>query len=196
MAEPAPVDVTKLLFAWTQGDKEALVQLAPLVYHELHRLAECYFRNERSGHTLQPTALIHEAYMRLINQNRPEWQSRTHFYGVAAQIMRQVLVDYARGSRAAKRGGGVAALPLDTVVAFAPQRAADVVALDEALQALNQFDERKCRIIELRYFGGLTSEEIASTLGISVATVGRDLRTAEAWLHRELDRTNASKSVS
>ena len=190
MSDSVSHDVTELLYSWSHGNRQAFNDLAPLVYSELRRLAESYFRNERIGHVLQPTALIHEAYLRLISQSRPEWRSRSHFYGVAAQIMRQVLVDYARNSRAAKRGGGVQPVPLDAVLAYAPERSSGILELDDALKLLAEVDERKCRAIELRYFGGLTVDETAEALGISPATVGRELRMAEAWLHRELDRTD------
>ena len=189
MSDLASHDVTELLYSWSNGNRQAFNDLAPLVYSELRRLAESYFRNERIGHVLQPTALIHEAYLRLISQSRPEWRSRAHFYGVAAQIMRQVLVDYARNTRAAKRGGGAQPVPLDAVVTYAPERSSGILELDDALKLLATVDERKCRAIELRYFGGLTVDETAEALGISPATVGRELRMAEAWLHRELDRT-------
>lgn len=173
---------------WSRGNKAALDQLMPVVYQELRKIARGYLRGERSDHTLQPTALIHEAYLRLINQNLPEWQSRTHFYGVAAQMMRQILVEHARGHAAAKRGGGGQKLSLDDATIFSRERASDLVALDDALNNLAAFDARKCRVIELRFFGGLSVEETAEALGISVATVGREVRLAQAWLHREMTK--------
>lgn len=179
-------EVTRLLSDWSKGNQTALDQLMPVVYQELRKLASSYLRNERQGHTLQPTALINEAYLRLIGQHFPDWKNRTHFYGVAAQLMRQILVDHARSHQAAKRGSGVEKISLDEAPVFSHQHTGDLVALDDALKALVQFDERKCRIIELRYFGGLKSEEIADLLDISLATVGREMRLAQAWLQREL----------
>jgi len=160
--------------------------LMPVVYRELRKLAGSYLRGERPDHTLQPTALIHEAYLRLVDQSFPQWRNRTHFYGVAAQLMRQILVEHARGQAAAKRGGGAQKLSLEDATIFSRERAADLVALDDALTALAAFDARKCRVIELRFFGGLSVEETAEALGISVATVGRELRLAQAWLHRQM----------
>lgn len=189
-------DVTRLLRDWKQGDDAALEQLTPLVYQELHRLADSYLRRERPGHTLQPTALVHEAYMRLIGQSHPEWQSRAHFYGVAARLMRQILVDHARSHRAAKRGGGDRKLSLEDVTLFSAERSAELVALDDALNELTKVDPRKSQAVELRFFGGLTAEEIGEALGISVATVGRELRMAEAWLYREMNRTQAAQAES
>lgn len=158
----------------------------PVVYQELRKLAGGYLRGERSDHTLQPTALINEAYLRLVKQDFPEWQSRKHFYGVAAQLMRQILVEHARAQATAKRGGDAEKLSLEGEIIFSQERAAELVALDDALTALTKFDERKARVVELRYFGGLSIEEVAGTLDISVATVGREIRMAEAWLHREM----------
>jgi RNA polymerase sigma factor (TIGR02999 family) len=184
---PAPRDqVTQLLVAWANGTKEALDLLTPLVYSELHKLAESYLRRERDAATLQPTALVHEAYLRLVAQDLPDWQSRAHFFGVAAHLMRQVLVDNARRHQSEKRGGGAAKVQLDEAISFAPEHPAAVIALDDALRVLASIDERKCKVIELRYFGGLSVEEIAQALDISVATVGREQRLAVAWLHREL----------
>ena len=186
MQTPPPDEVTLLLQAWSKGDRASLDQLMPVVYNELRNIARGYFKGERPAHTLQPTALINEAYVRLIAQNVPSWQSRTHFYGIAAQLMRQILVDHARGHHAAKRGGGDQKLSLDDATIFTRERAADLVALDDALKGLASFDQRKCRVIELRFFGGLSVEETAEVLGLSVATVGREQRLAQAWLHREL----------
>jgi RNA polymerase sigma-70 factor, ECF subfamily len=179
-------EITQLLLRWSRGDQAALNQLMPIVYDELYKLAHGYLRRERPDHTLQPTALINEAYLRLVKQDFPEWQSRRHFYGVAAQLMRQILVDYARTRAADKRGGGAQILSLDEALTFSDEKAAEFVAFDEALLALAKFDWRKVRIIELRYFGGLSLEETAAELGISITTIGDEMRLARAWLRREL----------
>jgi RNA polymerase sigma factor (TIGR02999 family) len=189
MEAVSPHEVTNLLLDWRNGDEAALARLTPLVYDELRRLAGGYLRRERAGHTLQATALVHEAYLRLIGQQHLDWQSRAHFFGVAAQVMRHVLVDHARSRRAAKRGGGEAHLPLDEAGDSADERAAELIALDDALRSLARFDERKSRVVELRYFGGLTEEETAEVLGVSPATVRRESRLAEAWLCREVRRS-------
>jgi RNA polymerase sigma-70 factor, ECF subfamily len=186
MSSTSPREITQWLQDWRNGDQAALERLLPVVYQELHKLAHAYLNRERSAHTLQPTALIHEAYLRLLGQNVEQWQNRTHFYGVAAHLMRQILVEHARQRSADKRGGGVVKLALDEALDYAPEQAAELVALDDALTGLAKFDERKCRVIELRYFGGLSVEETAEVLGISVPTVVRDQRMAHAWLHREL----------
>lgn len=183
-----PNEITQLLRKWSEGDRAALDQLMPIVHQELRKLANAYLRGEKPGHTLQPTALINEAYLRLVGQNFPEWQSRKHFYGVAAQLMRQVLVEHARARAAAKRGGGGQKLSLDEAINYSQEQAADLVALDDALTALARFDERKARVVELRYFGGFSIEEVADALGVSVATVGREMRMAQAWLHREMSK--------
>jgi RNA polymerase sigma-70 factor, ECF subfamily len=193
---PAPASapaeaVTRLLIEWKSGDKHALDLITPLVYAELRRLADHYLRDERAAATLQPTALVHEAYLRLVAQNLPDWESRSHFFGVAAHLMRQILVDHSRRRRSAKRGGGASALPIENALSFAPERGRDIEALDDALSALAAIDERKSRVIELRFFGGFSMEETAQALGISVATVGREQRLAEAWLHREVARVEA-----
>jgi RNA polymerase sigma-70 factor (ECF subfamily) len=190
MQTPPSDDVTQLLADWSKGDRAALDQLMPVVYNELRNIARSYLKGERPAHTLQPTALIHEAYVRLIAQNIPAWQSRTHFFGVAAHLMRQILVDHARSHQAAKRGSGGQKLSLDDATIFSKERASDLVALDDALAALASFDQRKCRVIELRFFGGLSVEEMAEALSVSVATVGRELRLAQAWLHREMDNNS------
>ncbi|MBM3810734.1 MAG: sigma-70 family RNA polymerase sigma factor [Acidimicrobiia bacterium] len=182
--------ITRLLEDWQSGNKEALDQLTPLVYEELRRLANSYFSRERPDHTLQPTALIHEAYLRLMDQQTPEFRNRAHFFGVAAQLMRQILVDHARSHRAHKRGGLSQRVPLEETVSFSLRRSEELIALDKALAELEQFDARKCRVIEFRYFGGLTSEEISQALGISTATVGRELRLAQAWLHRAMSQSD------
>lgn len=182
----AAEQVTQLLVQWKNGDPQAADLLTPLVYDELRRLAAHYLRDERAADTLQPTALVHEAYVRMVAQNMPDWQCRSHFFGVAAHLMRQILVDHARRHRSAKRGSGAIPETLDQAIAFSTARSNDVVALDDALNALAAMDERKCKVIELRYFGGFSVEETGQALGISVATVGREQRMAEAWLHREM----------
>ncbi len=188
MKTPPTKEITRLLSAWSKGDRAALERLIPVVYQELHKLANGYLRNERPDHTLQPTALINEAYLRLVKQDFPEWQSRKHFYGVAAQLMRQILVEHARGRAADKRGGGARKYSLDEALTLSGEKAADLAALDDALTALAKFDERKVRIIELRYFGGLSMEETADALDISIATITHEMRLARAWLRRELSR--------
>jgi RNA polymerase sigma factor (TIGR02999 family) len=180
-------EVTRLLHRWSEGDACALDQLTPLVYQELRVLAESYLRHERPDHTLQPTALIHEAYLRLVEQDQ-KFESRRHFYGVAAHLMRMILVDHARARGAVKRGADQTRLSLETIDLAAPERAADLVALDQALERLAGFDARKSRAVELRYFGGMSVEEVAAELEISVATLRRELRLAENWLYRELTR--------
>ena len=186
MQTPPTPEVTQLLLDWSKGDRAALDHLMPVVYGELYKIAAAYLRGERTEHTLQPTALINEAYLRLTNQTFPEWEGRRHFYGVAAQLMRQILVEHARSHGAAKRGGGAAKLSLDEALDCSREQAAALVELDEALTTLATFDERKARVIELRYFGGLSVEETAALLSLSIATVGREQRLAQAWLHREL----------
>jgi RNA polymerase sigma-70 factor, ECF subfamily len=180
--------VTQILRDWKNGDQAAIDVLTPLVYDELRRLAQKYLSNERAVVTLQPTALVHEAYLRLVAQNLPDWESRSHFFGVAAHLMRQILVDHARKVKSGKRGGGADCVPLEEAIAFAPDKCAATIALDDAITALATIDPRKCQVIELRFFGGLSVEETAQTLGISVATVGREQRMAEAWLSRELSK--------
>jgi RNA polymerase sigma-70 factor, ECF subfamily len=177
-------DITLLLTEWAEGNHHALNELTPLVYRELRQLAASYMKRERPGHTLQPTALVHEAYLRLVDQTNPNLQNRSHFYGVAARLMRQILVDHARRKQAAKRGG--LKVPLDESMGSHPDVTPDLLALDEALTALERIDPRKCQAVELRYFGGLSMDEIALSLNISPVTVRRDLRLAEAWLHREM----------
>lgn len=186
MPQPASADVTSLLAAWSEGDEAALAALVPRVYAELHRLAHHYMRAERPGRTLQTTALVHEAYLRLVDTRRIRWESRTHFLGVAAQAMRRILVDAARARQAGKRGGAVTRVSLDEVPLTAPGRGAALVALDDALTALADVDPRKSRVVELRYFGGLTAAETAAVLNVSPETVQRDWRVAKAWLLREL----------
>ncbi|HVG38606.1 MAG TPA: sigma-70 family RNA polymerase sigma factor [Pyrinomonadaceae bacterium] len=186
MEPPSPDQITAQLVAWGDGDEAALEELVPAVYQELRRMADHYLRLEHSNHTLQPTALVHEAYLRLIDQTQVKWQNRAHFFGVAAQMMRRILIDYARTKHREKRGGGAAPLSLDEAVNVSQERAAEVVALDEALAALALLDERKSRVVELRYFGGLTVEETAEVLCVSPQTVMRDWNLAKAWLYQEL----------
>jgi RNA polymerase sigma-70 factor (ECF subfamily) len=179
------MDVTEILAQWSEGDQAALNRLVPIVYDELLRLARLRFSGEHSDLTLQPTALVHEAYLKLMNQEQPAWKNRSHFFAIAATIMRRILIDDARRRKADKRGGGIHVTfneEIDVVDAKPP----DVLALDLALRSLAQIDERKSRIIELKHFGGLTTEEISELTGLSVRTVGRDLRLAHAWLHREI----------
>jgi RNA polymerase sigma factor (TIGR02999 family) len=183
---PASAEVTRLLIEWKSGNQAAVDLLVPLVYDEMRRLAESYLRDERAAATLQPTALVHEAYLRLVAQSLPDWESRSHFFGVAAHLMRQILVDHARRQKSGKRGGGAPKATLDEALSFAPESSTRIVALNDALDALSKVDERKTRIMELRFFGGFSVEETAQALGTSVATVGREQRLAEAWLHREL----------
>ena len=180
-------DVTSLLVASSKGDQEALNQLLPLVYDELRRLADRYLHRERADHTLQATALVHEAYLRLIDQ-RVSWANRAHFFGVAAEMMRRILIDHARSRQAAKRGSAGIKLSLDDVLEITDERAADLIALDEALKALAEFDAQKARIVELRFFGGLSIEETAAVLGLGTATITRQWRLAKAWLYHELSR--------
>jgi RNA polymerase sigma-70 factor, ECF subfamily len=182
----APRDVTRLLLDWSHGDRAALDALTPLIYRELHRLAQSHLRRERPGHTLQPTALIHEAYVRMASQSLPEFESRKHFFGVAAHYMRQILVDHARARRAQKRRGEDRTVPLNDAATYSEEHPEDLLTLDRALDALAKLDERKARIVELRYFGGLTPPETAEMMRISISTVGRELRAAEAWLRREI----------
>lgn len=184
-------DVTQLLTEWKQGSNDARDRLIPLLYNDLRRVADRYLRGESGAATLQPTALVHEAYVRLVQQKLPDFRSRAHFLGVAAHVMRQLLVENARHHKRQKRGGGAVNLPLDEALSFAPQASSIVVDLDDALRALATVDERKSRIIELRFFGGLTIEETADVMELSTATVGRKQRTAEAWLYRKMQgRTN------
>jgi RNA polymerase sigma-70 factor, ECF subfamily len=177
-------DMTLLLARWANGDQQALEDLTPLVYKELRRLAASYLRKERKSHTLRPTALVHEAYLRLVDQSNPRWEDRSHFYGVAARLMRQILVEHARRKKAIKRAAHT--VSLDCALSFHQERSRDLVALDNALTALEKFDPRKCEAIELRYFGGLSMDEVAQALNVSAVTVRRDLRMAETWLHREM----------
>jgi RNA polymerase sigma factor (TIGR02999 family) len=181
-------DVTQLLQEWKNGDEHAIGRLTPIVYNELRRLAAYYLRDEHAADTLQPTALVHEAYIRLVAQNMPDWEGRAHFFGVAAHLMRQILVDHARRQHSAKRGAGARVTALDEALSFAPAKNKDLLALNDSLEGLAKIDPRKAKIIELRYFGGFSVEETAQALSVSVATVGREQRLAEAWLHREISR--------
>jgi RNA polymerase sigma factor (TIGR02999 family) len=187
---PAAEDVTRFLADLQSGRPEAASQLIPLVYEELHRLARHQMRNERSEHTLQATALVHEAYLRLVNQPERTWQNRAHFIGVATQVMRRILVDYARAHRTAKREGLLQRVPLDEPLLFTEQQSDEVVAVNEALERLAQIDARQSRVVELRFFGGLTVEETAEALGMSSKTVKRDWSVARAWLHREVSKSS------
>jgi len=183
--------VSALLIAWGRGEPDALEQLTPRVYRELHKLARAYLRRGLPGNSLQPTALINEAYLRLLDQAQPvEWENRAHFFGIAARLMRIILVDHARSNHAAKRGGAPAAITLDDCMAATPGRAADVLEVNEALDRLAAVDERKAKVIELRYFGGMNREEVAAALGLTLPTVKRDLRLGEAWLRRFLAGDN------
>lgn len=186
MRTPSTNEITWFLLRWSQGDRAALDQLMPIVYEELRKLAHGYLRRERSDHTLQPTALINETYLRLVKQDFPEWQSRKHFYGVAAQLMRQILVEYTRARAAEKRGGGEQKFSLDEALMYCEEKAADLVALDDALNALAKFDQRKARIVELRYFGGLSLAETAAALELSIPMIGYEMRLARAWLCRAM----------
>ena len=179
-------DVTRLLVNWSNGDRQALEALLPLVYDELRMLAGRYLRRERSGHTLQSTALVHEAYLRLVDQRNVQWQNRAHFFAVAAQMIRRILVDHARKTQAEKRGGQAPRLSLDEAIAVAQGRDVDLVALDDAMNGLAAIDEQQARIVELRFFGGLSIEETAEVLKISPATVKRDWVMAKSWLYREM----------
>jgi RNA polymerase sigma factor (TIGR02999 family) len=179
------------LVRWRGGDREALDSLMPLVYEELRRIARRYLQNERENHTLQSTALVHEAYVRLVGQNLPQWQNRAHFFAVAAQLMRQILVDHARTHRAAKRGGDAFKLTLEDAGAISKNQDVDLVALDDALKTLAEMDPQQGRIVELRFFAGLSVDDTSEVLGISPSTVKRDWATARVWLFRELDRTSA-----
>ena len=179
-------EITQLLAEWSEGNEVALKQLLPLVYGELHRLANAYMRRERQDHTLQTTALVHEAYLRLVGQQNVQWQTRAHFFAVAARVMRNILVDHARGRGRAKRGEGKPVLPLGDVAVMSDERADELVAVNTALDSLTTIDPRKSRVFELRYFGGMSVDEAAEALKVSPATVTRDWRMARAWLRREL----------
>jgi RNA polymerase sigma-70 factor, ECF subfamily len=187
----SPKAVTELLEAWGQGDEAARDELMSVVYHELHRLAHHYMKQESPGHTLQTSALVNEAFLRLVDQKNVRWQNRAHFFGLAAQMMRRILVDYARSRRYAKRGGGMPDLSLEEALIVSEERNEEVVALDEALERLAEFDPRKSKIVEFRFFAGLSIEETAEVLDVSPGTIMRDWTLAKAWLRREM---SAAKS--
>ena len=181
-------DVTRLLVAWGEGDQDALEKLTPLVHKELYRLAQMYITRKRAGHTLQTTALVNEAYLRLIEGTRVKVRDRAHFFALSAKLMRRILVDFSRARRSHKRGGGVQPVPLDDSVVVVPQRNTDLIALNEALEKLAVFDERKAEIVELRFFGGLTAEETADALNMTAKSVYHEFELAKMWLLRELNR--------
>jgi len=187
--QPSPEEITGLLLDWGNGNKAALDRIVPLVYRELRRLAHRQMRRERTGDTLQTTGLINEAYLRLVDYERVRPRDRAHFFSIAAQAMRRILIERARSRRSAKRGSGGQKISLDRAMNVADERAADLIMLDDALENLSEIDPRKERIVELKYFGGLTNEEVAEVLEISTPTVERDWRTAKLWLHREISRT-------
>jgi len=182
----SPKEVTRLLMDWSGGNQAALDKLMPLVYDELRRIARSYMRRERSDNTLQPTALVNEAYLRLVDQHNVRWQNRAHFFAIAAKLMRRILVDRARRDNAAKRGGPAQPIPVDQIQIASPQQSVDLLALDEALDGLAAIDELQARIVELKYFAGLTIEEVAEVLSSSPATIKREWNVARAWLHRQL----------
>lgn len=188
MGQNSSHEITKLLQGWQGRDRAALDALLPAVYEELRRLAHYELRNERPDHTLQSAALVNEAYLRLFRMQPPQWESRTHFFAIAAQLIRQILVDYARRRCAGKRGSGQVALPLEDASQLSGGKGIDVVVLDDALKALAELDPRKAKVVELRFFGGLTFAETAEVLDVSAVTVSRDWGTARAWLHREMNR--------
>lgn len=192
MKPPSQNEVTQMLLAWSDGDQTALEELTPLVYAELHRLAERYMRRERAGHPLQTTALVNEAYVRLIDLQQVRWQNRAHFFGIAAQLMRHILVDFARARRRAERGGYKQQVSLEEAAVVSKERGADFIALDDALKSLAEIDPRKSRMVELRFFGGLSVEETAEALNISPRTVMREWSLARDWLYRELSKEKKS----
>lgn len=188
MTEPSSHEVTQLLLAWRAGEAEALEQLTPLVYAELHRLAARYMRREQPDHTLQASALVNEAFVRLIEHPQINWQNRAHFFGLAAQMMRHILLDYARTRTRAKRGGGAQQVELDETAIVSEPRAKELIALDDALTDLAAFDARKCQLVELRFFGGLSNEEVAEVMGMSLRTVEREWQRAKIWLHHAISK--------
>lgn len=189
MTRPPQHEITQLLAEWRDGNQSALDELYPLVYDELHRLARRYMSRERKGHTLQTTALINEAYVRLVDQKNVHWANRSHFFAISAQIMRRILIDHARRHAYAKRGGGAQQVSLEEVAAITPNPSRELVRLDEALKSLAEMDPRRSQVVELRYFGGLSNEEIAGVLNISANTVTRDWNMARAWLYHQLSET-------
>lgn len=188
MPVSSPQEITTLLAAWSNGDRAAFDQLMPLVYDELRRIAHLYLGRERAGHTLQSAALVNEAYLKLIGEQNMNWQNRAHFFAVAAQLMRMILVDYARSRGRDRRGGGAQRVSLEDALAVADERSSDLIALDDALKSLVTFDERKSKVAELRFFGGLSVEETGAVLQVSPVTVMREWRLAKAWLFRELSK--------
>ena len=191
MARPISPDITRLLVRWSNGDSDAEEQLIPLVSGELRRLAHAYMRRQRPGHLLQTTALVHEAYMRLVDARTLDWQSRAHFYGISAKLMREILVEFARAGHAQKRGGGAIPVPLENAELAAKTPGVDLVALDDALNDLAQFDQRKAKIVELRFFGGLSVEETAEVLQVAPVTVTREWGKAKAWLYHTIKASPA-----
>jgi RNA polymerase sigma factor (TIGR02999 family) len=189
---PTTPQVTQLLIAWGKGDQVARDQLMSLVYEELHRLAHRYMKRESPGHTLQTSALVNEAFVRLVGQKNVRWQNRAHFFGIAAQMMRRILVDYARSRNFAKRGGGAAQISLDEALIVSDERSAEVVSVHEALERLAEFDPRKSQLVELRFFGGLSIDETAQVLNVSPGTVMRDWTLAKAWLRREISSESSA----
>ena len=189
MTQPRQHEITQLLAEWSDGNQSALDELYPLVYNELHRLARRYMSRERKGHTLQTTALINEAYVRLVDQKNVHWANRSHFFAISAQIMRRILIDHARRHAYAKRGGGAQQVSLEEVAAVTPDPGKELVRLDEALKSLAEMDPRRSQVVEMRYFGGLNNEEIAGVLKISANTVTRDWNMARAWLYQQLSET-------
>lgn len=193
MENEAREEVTVLLGQIAKGNDAAAAQLIPIVYDELRRLAGGYMRRERQDHTLQPTALVHEAYLKLIEQRAVDWQGRSHFFAIAAQTMRRILIDHARGHLRDKRGGGAIAVPLDEALVFSPEQSAELVMLDASLERLAKLDPRQSKIVELRFFGGLTVEQTAEMLGISAKTVKRDWSMAKAWLHGDMKTSDGQR---
>jgi RNA polymerase sigma factor (TIGR02999 family) len=194
MLRSSPVEITQLLLAWGRGEQAALDRLTPLVYDELRRLAHRYMGRERPGHTLQTSALVNEVYLRLVDSSHVRWQNRVHFFAVSAQLMRRILVDFARGRNNLKRGGNVRQVSLDEALLVSHENSTDLVALDDALKALASLDARQSRVVELRFFGGLSVGETAEVLHISEGTVRRDWSLAKAWLHRELNNEASDDS--
>ena len=191
---PSPHELTQLLIDWSNGSQDAVEQLFPLVYEELRRLAHRYMRRERPGHTLQTTAVVHEAYLRLIDQKHVQWQNRAHFFAIAARMMRRILITHAQSHAYAKRGGGALKVSLDEAAILSPVRARELIALDDALKSLAVIDVRRSQVVELRFFGGLSNEEIAEVLKISPNTVMRDWNVAKAWLYREMSKEQEDES--
>jgi RNA polymerase sigma-70 factor (ECF subfamily) len=194
MTNPSAQNVTKLLRAWRDGEDLALAELLPLVHQELRRIARCYMVGEKHGHTLQATALVNEAYLRLLGSQKVNWQNRAHFFAISAQLMRRILVDSARARGYRKRGGGVQKITLDEAFIAPAEKGSDLVALDDALQALAAFDARKCKVVELRIFGGLSVKETAEVLKVSPDTIFRDWRLARTWLAREMGKAEAGET--